>query len=280
MPVTGLFDSRVGRALHTLRVLRRATAVNIRARSEYRVDFILSILFGILWQTSTLAFAGVLLTRFDALGDFPARGVLLIVGMRLMSHGLYAVSFDNFMLLPMLVDEGRVDFYFLRPLSVFTQVALSNFNVNALGDLVVGATTCGFGVFLAHLSWTFRTVVFFIAAIVGGTLIEATVQIVLASLVLGSPGSRFLGLWVEEIMSTFGNYPLSILPGAVRILFTSVLPLAFVAYLPVEVLLGRAPRHGIGSIIYHWSPAMGFLLFLVGHRIWSWSLQRYRSAGG
>jgi len=267
---------------HTLRVVRKVSALNLRARMEYRTDFFISLLFGVIWQTSTLMFASVLLTRFKSgLGTFPAAGVLLIIGMRLLSHGLYVLLFSNLGWLPSLVDEGRVDGYFLRPVPIFTQLLISQFNVNAIGDLAVGASTLGFAVVFMHAHWTFGKGLYVAAAIVGGLLIEAALQLMLACLLLRSPGSRVLGSWVDELISTFGNYPLSILRSRfVEGLFTFVLPLAFVAYFPAEVVLGIAPEHGAMSIVVHWSPVLGVVLFMVARRVWAYSLRHYHSAGG
>jgi ABC-2 type transport system permease protein len=266
---------------HVARVVAKVTALNFRARMEYRGDFVISVLFGIIWQTSTLMFASVLLTRFKGgLGSFPSSGVLLIIGMRLLSHGLYVLIFSNLAWLPRLVDEGRMDGYFLRPLPVFTQLLLSQFNVNAIGDIAVGATSLGVAISLVHVHWTLGAGAYVAAAVAGGLLIEAALQLMLSCLLLRSPGSRVLGSWVDELMSTFGNYPLSILPRVVQGLFTFLLPLAFVAYFPVEVILGIAPKHGVMSVIVHWSPLAGLLLFILARRVWTYSLRHYTTAGG
>jgi len=273
--------TRARRVGHTIRVVRKVSALNVRARLEYRGDFLMSVFFGVLWQTSTLMFASVLLTRFKGgLGVFPADGVLLIIGMRLLSHGLYVLFFYNLAYLPLLVDEGRMDGYFLRPVSVFTQLLVSQFNVNAIGDLAVGATTLGFAIALLHVHWTVALLVYLAVAVAGGTLVEGALQLMLACLLLRSPGSRVLGQWVDELMSTFGNYPLSILPKVVVGLFTFALPLAFVAYFPAEVILKIAPHHGAMSVVTAWSPVAGFVLFSIALRVWQRSLRHYHSAGG
>ncbi len=281
---TTAHDRRRGRVhdlRHVARVVGKVTALNVRARMEYRADFAVSVLFGIIWQTSTLMFASVLLTRFKGgLGNFPATGVLLIIGMRLLSHGLYVLIYSNLAWLPRLVDEGRVDGYFLRPLPVFTQLLLSQFNVNAIGDIAVGGSSLGVALTLVHVHWNVAKALYMAAAVIGGLLVEAALQLMLACLLLRSPGSRVLGSWVDELMSTFGNYPLSILPRVVQALFTFLLPLAFVAYFPVEVILGIAPKHGVMSLVVHWSPLIGGLLFIVAHRVWVYSLRHYTTAGG
>jgi ABC-2 type transport system permease protein len=273
--------TRTRRVRHTVRVVRKVTALNFRARMEYRGDFVVSVAFGILWQTSTLMFASVLLTRFKGgLGSFPADGVLLLIGIRLLAHGLYVLCFSNLAYLPIHVDEGRMDGYFLRPVSLFTQLLLSQFNVNAIGDIAVGATTLGFAMELLHVQWPIGTLLYLAVAVVSGALVEGAIQLMLACLLLRSPGSRVLGQWVDELMATFGNYPLSILPAVVVGLFTFALPLAFVAYFPTEVLLGIAPTHGVMSVVTAWSPVVGFGLFVLALRVWRYSVRHYHSAGG
>ncbi|MFE6035919.1 ABC transporter permease [Streptomyces sp. NPDC056452] len=273
--------ARARRTAHVLRFVLKATAVNIRGRMEYPGDFAFEVVFGILWQTSTLAFAAVLLTRFDGLGNFPAGGVLLIVGMRLMAHGLFTMVFGNLSdALLELVEEGRIEGFFLRPLSVLTQILISRFNINALGDFTVGVTVCAMAVSQAPVDWTPAAVLYLVAAIIGGVFLEAAVQLPLAALLLRSPFAHGVGKWLDDIMATIGNYPLSILPLFLRGVFTFVLPLAFVAYFPVLVLLDRTPENGLLSWLAPWSPAVCLLLFLISKRLWNWNLRHYRSTGG
>ena len=175
--------------------------------------------------------------------------------------------FYNFAWIPLLVDEGRMDGFFLRPLPIFMQLLLSQFSVNAIGDLLVGFSTLGVALALIHVHWTIALGLYVAAAVVAGALVEGAVQLTLSCLLLRSPGSRVLGSWVDELMSTFGNYPLSILPTTVQGLFTFVLPLAFVAYFPVEVILGIAPKHGATSVLTHWSPVVGFVLFFLASQV-------------
>jgi ABC-2 type transport system permease protein len=255
--------------------------LNLRARLTYRADFMLQVLFGVLWQASTLTFAGLLLTRFrSGLGSFPSDGVLLVIGIRLLSHGFYVLIFNNLDDLPRLVDEGRMDGFFVRPLPVLTQLVLSQFRVNSFGDLAVGISTLGYALATIHVSWTYGKILFLIAAFVSGVLVEAAVQLTVACLALRTPAAKVLSTWITELMGTFGNYPLSILSRQVAALFTFVLPLAFIAYFPAEVILGVAPRHGVMSVLVHASPAAGFILFFMARRCWSWSLRAYRTAGG
>jgi ABC-2 type transport system permease protein len=262
--------------LNALTISLKATAINIRGRLEYPGDFAFEIIFGILWQSSTLAFAAVLITRFNGIGDFPASGVLLIVGMRLMAHGLFTMVYGNLSdALAELVEEGRVEGYFLRPLPVLTQILISRFNVNAFGDFTVGVVVCAFGVARVPVDWTPLKLLYLAAAILGGMYLEAAVQLPIAALMLRSPLAHGVGKWLDDIMATVGNYPLSILPMVLRVTFTFVLPVAFVAYYPVLVLLGKPT-----SWVAVWSPLICYLLYRLAKKFWDWNLTRYTSIGG
>lgn len=280
-PSRSALRAALGDTRRAFKVITKTTVVNIRGRLEYPADFAFEVIFGILWQTSTLAFAAVLITRFSGLGDFPAGGVLLLVGIRLMSHGLFTMVFGNLSdQLAELVEEGRVEGYFLRPMSVLTQILISRFNINAFGDFTVGASVCAMGVLQAPVHWTAGNDLFLGAAIIGGVFVEAAVQLPFAALLLRSPFAHGVGKWLDEIMATIGNYPLSILPVLLRGVFTFLLPVAFVAYLPVLVLLDKAPANGFGYWLAHLSPAVGVVLFLLAKRLWNWNLSHYQSAGG
>ena len=67
---------------HLAHVVGKVTALNFRARMEYRADFVISVLFGIIWQTSTLMFALERIMRKK-----PASGVALAFGPGLAMEG-------------------------------------------------------------------------------------------------------------------------------------------------------------------------------------------------
>lgn len=266
---------------YSARVVYRVTALNLRARLQYRLDFALSVLLGIAWQTATLVFIAALLTRFTGgLGNVSSAGVVLIVGMRLVSHGVYVLIFSTLGWLNQMVDEGWIDHYQIRPLPVLTQVLLWQFNVHAIGDTLAGLSALVVGMTLVPVHWTATALAFLIVSVIGGVLLEAAVQVSVSSLLLRSPSTRAIGSWIDEIMSTFGNYPLSILPKAVQAMLTFVFPLAFVAYFPVLVLLGDAPTSGVMAVLERCSPLVGPLLFGVALRIWGRNVRNYQSAGG
>ena len=82
------------------------------------------------------------------------------------------------------------------------------------------------------------------------------------------------------MIATFGDYPFSIFPLAARAVLTYVLPVAFVAYLPAAVLMGRAGTTGVTAGLAYASPAVGPVLYILARYAWYRALRHYDPVGG
>jgi ABC-2 type transport system permease protein len=70
-----------------------------------------------------------------------------------------------------------------------------------------------------------------------------------------------------------GRYPISAYPAALRLVFTFVLPVAFLTTVPAEALLGRS------SASWAFGSLAAATLALVGTRLfWTFALRHYTSA--
>lgn len=258
----------------------RINRLNLKAQAAYRGEFVLGLLFGLVWQGSMVLFAGVLLLHFPGLGGWTQGDVLLIASMRLVSHSFYGVFFSNIAMLSMFVQEGRMDGWLLRPMRVFRQVLLTQFRVNAFGDLLAGVGIFVLAIFRLHIGWTPDKALYVVAGVIGGTMVEAGVQTLLA---IGS--LRFTGMfnwtsWVDQTVSTFGNYPLNVLPSPAKDALTFVFPVAFIAYLPAAVVTGHTASTGLPLWLTAASPAIGVAFFFAAKAVWYHSLRFYQSVGG
>jgi ABC-2 type transport system permease protein len=266
--------------LRAWRLVLRICAVNFRSKAQYRADFVTALAMGLAWQTSVFVFATVLLTRFPGLGGWDQGGVLLIVSIRLLAHGVAVSVFNSLLLMPYIMQQGLLDAYLVRPLPVYRQVLLYQFPLNALGDSFAAAALFAFAVARLHLVWTPGKVLYLAAAVLGGALLEGGVQTLVSILTFRHSVGLSVFLWFDRMIATFGNYPFSILPLAARATLTYLLPVAFVAYLPAAVLTGRVASTGVPAWLAYASPAVGPLLYVAARYAWHHALRRYESVGG
>ena len=273
-------ERRVRSFLEQWRIALRITRISFRARLAYRGDFITALAMGLAWQTSVLVFATVLLTRFPGLGGWTSGGVLLIVAIRLLSHGGMVLVFNSLLMIPYIVQQGALDGYLIRPMPVYRQVLLYTFPMNALGDSFSALLLFAFAVARVHLHWTPLAVLYLVAAVTGGMFLEAAVQTAVSILAFRHTVPIAVFMWFDRMIATFGNYPFSIFPLAARAVLTYVLPVAFVAYLPAAVLTGRVASTGVPAGLAYASPAAGPLLYILARYAWYRALRRYESVGG
>ncbi|MDX6347862.1 MAG: viologen exporter family transport system permease protein [Streptomyces sp.] len=259
---------------------RRIVGMTFRARLEYRGEFLMGIGIGIVWQVSIIVFATVLLGRFPGMGGWPSDAVLLIAAMRMFSHGLFVLCLGRVHMLATLVQEGRIDGYLLRPMPVYRQVQLTYFPANAIGDLLVGVSMFTGAVWSIDLHWTPLRIAYVIAGLLGGMLTEAAIFTAISSLHLHFPAANAWSVWTEELLATFGNYPLKILPGVISGALTFLLPLAFIAYLPAAVLTGHTSGLGVPGFIAAASPLIGLAAFVASRLLWNRSLRHYTGVNG
>src|SRR4029079_1289022 len=92
---------------------------------------------------------------------------------------------------------------------------------------------------------------------------------VVAPASLRFPAADYWSQWLEELLGTFGSYPLNVLPKALSWLLTFVLPLPFVAYCPAGVLTGHSSTLGVPVWLAEVSPLIGLGLYLLSRLLWS-----------
>lgn len=255
----------------------RITKLNFRVRLEYRAEFLMMIAVGLAWQGSVVIFATVILTNFPGMGGWSSTDVLLMASMRLVSHALYMMLLGPIILV---TREGYLDAYMLRPISVYRQVQFAVLNSNGFGDVVVGICLFGVAMRISTVDWSPVRLGYLAVALAGGTLMEGAIKTVIASAAMHAPAASYWGHWADELMTTFGNYPLHILPTLARDTLIFVLPLGFIAYLPAAVLTGRLDTLPVPAPLAVVSPLIGLLAFVAARRIWDFSLRHYKGFGG
>lgn len=214
------------------------------------------------------------------MGGWSSEAVLLIAAMRMLSHGLFVLFLGRVFMLSQFVQEGLIDGFLLRPMPVYRQVQLAYFPANAIGDLLVGGSMFAGAVWRSDLHWTVARSGYATAALIGGMLMEGAIFTAISSFHLHHPAANAWSSWTEELLATFGNYPLKILPGMISGVLTFGLPLAFVAYFPAAVLTGNTSGLGVPVVLAAASPLVGLAAFAGSRLLWNRRLSRYTGVNG
>jgi ABC-2 type transport system permease protein len=251
----------------------------LRSQLQYRANFVIWIVMGLVYQTTGFFFIWVLLSRFPVLAGWSFGQIAFLYGLRLMAHGLNLIAFGYLHRIEYLVRHGEMDRFLVRPVPVLFHVVVDRFPVGAIGDFSGGVAVFVAANAMVGLSWTPVSVGYLLLAVIGGALIEAGIKLVIASLCFRWLSTRALVFLVDDLFSNFGNYPLRMFGGAIQFLLTFALPVAFIAYFPASVLLGRTDELVVAPAIAYGAPLVGVLVFGLAYLLWRHELPQYQSSG-
>src|SRR5258706_670490 len=113
-------------------------AASVRGELQYRANFLIMALMGIVYQCTGFAFIWVVLARFQALAGWPLGEVAFLYGLRLLMHSLNGALTGGLYSLEWKGRPGEFDRYLVRPLPPLLQLLCERIHVCTVGDLIGG----------------------------------------------------------------------------------------------------------------------------------------------
>ncbi len=251
----------------------------LRGELQYRGNFLILLVGGVCYQGVGLAFLWAVLDRFGTLGGWSLGELAFLYGIRLTAHGLWVLPFGQLINFDAVVREGEFDRYLVRPVHPLLQLITRRLDLTSAGDLQAGVVLLVVASLLVPVDWSPLAVAYLLLAVVGGALVELAVQLASSALAFRFLSTVALRIAADDVFNTFGNYPMKIFGPAARFGLTFVLPVAFVAYLPATVLLGRTGELTVPPWLAWLAPAVGALLLAGAVRFWNRQARYYVSSG-
>lgn len=257
------------------RLYRTFVVQRLKSMMEYRVDFLTGAASFLVNQLTNILFIHILFGQIPALDGFSYYEILFIYGFSLVPKGLDHLLTDNLWKVAwFVVRKGDFDKYLTRPMNPLLHVIMEDFQLDALGELVVGIALMAIGGKALGLHLGVVQVVLMLVAFVFGALIFTGIKTAGASIAFKIKQSGSI-LQIFYMTSDFAKYPVTIYSGAVRNIVTYIIPFAFTAYYPAAYLLrGGEPLFCIGGVV-----VAGLLVMTIGVLMWNRGLAAYESAG-
>ncbi|SHI22282.1 ABC transporter permease [Desulfosporosinus lacus] len=252
--------------------------VSIRTQLQYRYAFVMNILGWAMTYAGTAITMWVLLYSFGAIEGWSFWELLFLFALSVLSWGVCVVFFFHFRMLDQFIVQGTFDRFLVRPIHPFFHFMAMKFDVGAFGQFLFSIIAVAMAYNQLDLHWNVWQWFVFLGAVIGGTLIQGGLLIVISAMAFWTTRSERLYWVIMWPAKSLMNYPLSIYPRVVQVLVTFVLPFAFVNYLPALLLLGKT--RGIYSPYWgFFSSLVGAVFFWLCFQLWMLGLNRYKSAG-
>jgi ABC-2 type transport system permease protein len=246
----------------------------IKARMQYRADFIISSIGMFFSSLATLGVFWVILESVPDLAGWSVMEMIFIYAFFMIAISPMQILFDHAWQIRFHILQGTFLKYYFRPLNMMFYYMSEMFDLKGLTQLFVGIALMIYASAQMNLEWTSTRILLLLITLFSAALVQISIVVAAsctAFWVLAS--SPVLGLawkWRE-----FSPYPMNIFDGAVRFAFTYILPIGFVAFYPSQLFL--RPQE-VSPLVY-FSPIVGIGLFALTYWIWTKGINSYTGTG-
>lgn len=205
--------------------------LNLRAQLEYRGAFLSQAVAMFLNNIAWIAFWSLFFHRFPVLRGWTINDFITLWAVVAAGFGLAHTVFGNALMLPALIARGQLDAWLLYPRALLPHLLLGRMSATAWGDAAFG-----YLVYLVLVRPDLKHFLVFTALTVSVAMVFVGFSVFTGSLSFFLGNAEALSEQWRFAMITFSTYPASLFEGAVKLLLYTLVPAAFVGYLPVEVL--------------------------------------------
>ena len=255
-----------------LKLIRAFWVNSLALDLEYRVDFLISAATALVTCGAGLLVLQVMFSFSQSLGGWSFHQALALYGIYLLleefANGFLTYNIGS---VPELIRRGDLDFILMKPVNSQLQVSIQHFRIVglpayllALGILIYAMVEMG--------SLTPLNVLLLVALLICALAIVYAIWALLHTL-------AFWLVRIENIAQVFyavfkvARFPIAAFPGAMQIIFTVIIPIAFMTTVPASAAAGILDwRLGIAA------PVIALLGLWLSHRFWQFALRHYSSA--
>jgi ABC-2 type transport system permease protein len=249
--------------------------LRMRAQTVYRGSFAVEVLASLGATVSGFLELYVIFANVPALGGLDFAAAVLVFAIGHVAFSLADLVVGHLDALPTYLRAGTLDAFLLRPLPVLAQLITAEISLRRFGRTVTGTVIAVLALAHSGVAWTPAKGALLAVTVLAGALL-------FAGLFVGAAAVQFWLVEGTEFTSSFvygGNYaaqfPTSVFGTPAKVLFTFVVPAAFVAYLPVLTLLDLPGSSALGWC----SPIAAAAVWAVALLGWRAGLRHYTGAG-
>jgi ABC-2 type transport system permease protein len=246
----------------------------IKARMQYRADFIISSIGMFFSSLATLGVFWVLFNSITDLAGWSFMEMVFIYAFYMLAMSPMQILFDHTWQLRFHVQQGTFLKYYFRPLNMMFYYMSEMFDLKGITQLLAGIGLIIYASIKLEISWTFLKFMLLILSLSSAALVLIAITLMAGCACFWVINSYpVLGLAWK--LREFAPYPMNIFDGAFRIAFTYVLPIGFIAFYPSQLFL----RPQEVSPLVFFSPVIGMGLFFIAYQVWLLGVNSYTGTG-
>ena len=250
--------------------------VNVKVRLSYTIDFWLEMLIFGIEQCVGLLMVTVIFSKVHAIGGWTLMEMVFLYGFYMLSMFGYRLFIQGVFFLPFLIESGDFDQVLTKPRSALTLIFSQHSNLHGLGNLIIGMALVIIASINLEFSWNPKIILVFTFYIFCANAVTVSLKLMASTLAFYITRVDSFNMLLMQLQN-FCRYPISIYPAALRIILSTVIPLAFTAFFPVKVLLNIG--NDITAFTYILTPLATVIFMIVSYLFFKISVRNYQSTG-
>jgi len=261
------------RLRYYLRLVGGQLRMSVLAALQYRLGFWTQGVLGIVWSVLGMAPLVIAASRLDSVAGWTPVELVLLTGCFTTMIGLWSALLGPALIASMNhIRRGTLDYVLLRPADALVLCLVAEFApwslIEALGGvlLIVGAL-----IQLGRMPGPLELLAALGLGLAGMLALYALGVLVLCASFRAMQLQNLT--YLMEAVLDFGRWPAQVFRGALRVVFTYVVPLAVMTTYPAQALLGELDGMTVVTAL-----ATGVGLMLAARLLWLRALRGYTSA--
>ncbi len=257
-----------------LDIYRKILIQDLKSKMSYRADFVISNIGMIVSNLVGFVTFYILFQNFPSINGWTMYEMLFLYGFSLIALTPVQCFFDNNWNLRYVVKTGDFIKYCFRPINIFFYYISEVFDVKGLGQLAFGLGTLVYAWRHLAIPVTAATIAQTVLFLIAASLFMIAIMNFAAATCFWIQNSGYI-MVIMFRFKDFAKYPASIFNKVFKMIFTFVIPIAFIAYYPALVVL----RPASVPLLSWLSPLIGLLFFYLSYRFWLLGARKYDGTG-
>lgn len=214
--------------------LKQSMKCNFLSVIEYKQSFFIQCLFMFINNGFFLIFWNVIFNASEGnINGITMNDILYIWSLPTAAYGIAFFFFGGIKDLGKHILEGGLDTFLVQPKNVLINVMFSRMDFSACGDLLYGLVL---GLFATEFNME-RYILMILLAIVGAIFYICTEAIIRLLTVFVGDTDNISQVYIVTLLVTFSTYPEAIYGKFVKLLIYTVVPAAYVAFVPIKFVI-------------------------------------------
>jgi ABC-2 type transport system permease protein len=238
---------------------------NIKRSMALKFTFSISLILTIIKQLLFLVSWKFFFVHYKLVNGWHFEHMLLMYGLVCFAIGFIEVFFIGLKDIPKMVETAHLDTYILQPKNIIYNIALSRSDPSALGEVITGIILiCYSGFFSSHF-------LFVIIALFSSAIFMFALHLYIACLAFYMNNSHEFVRELSLNVVIISTQPNSAYYGILKMFTFTLLPVAFLSFLPIEFFRTDCITYLVFSIVGT------FVFFAIACWLFHTGLKRYES---